>query len=88
LDKDGESKNSKLEYFGQILMRLLGCLSHKARIPDFLFCDLNEVPMKDEIFDDLLMLRRDLGSLTRNLTKCCGVKPVIKYVSSAMSENY
>jgi hypothetical protein len=66
-------------------MRLLGCLSQKSCIPEFLFCDVNEVSMKDEIFDDLSTLRRDLGSLIRNLCKCCGAQPVIKYISHNLS---
>lgn len=68
-------------------MRLLGCLTQKACIPEYQFCDINEVQMKDEMFDDLLALRRDLGSLIRNLCKCCGVTPVIKYASTKLSEN-
>lgn len=52
-------------------MRLLICLSKKANIPDYLFTDINEIPMRDEVFDDLINLRRDLGSLIRSFCKCC-----------------
>jgi len=37
--------------------------------------------MRDEIFDDISSLRRDIGSLIRNLCKCCGAKPVIVFVN-------
>jgi hypothetical protein len=70
LNKD-EEKENKLQYFSAILMRLLVCLSKKANIPDYLFTDLNEIPMRDEVFDDLISLRRDLGSLVRSFCKCC-----------------
>ena len=52
-------------------MRLLVCLSKKANIPDYLFTDLNEISLRDEAFDELISLRRDLGSLIRNFCKCC-----------------
>lgn len=69
-------------------MRLLGCLCQKSCIPDYLFCDLNEISMRDESFDDLMNLRRDIGSLIRNLCKCCGAKPVITYTNQRISESY
>ena len=66
-------------------MRLLGCLCQKAKLETFLFEELNSISFRDELFDDVSMLRRDLGSLARNLTTCCGAEPVVKFVAAKIA---
>jgi len=37
------------------------------------------------LFDDVSMLRRDLGSLARSLTTCCGAESVIRFVAAKIA---
>ena len=83
-----QDKDLKLTSFSTILIRLLGCLSTKATIPDYLLPELNQIPMRDEMFDEFIYLRRDIGSLIRNLCKCCGSQPVITYIQQRIDISY
>jgi hypothetical protein len=62
-------------------------LCQKATIPDYLFSELNEFPFSDERFDDVSYLRRDLGSLTKSLTKSCGATPVIQFTAQRIAQS-
>lgn len=44
--------------------------------------------MRDEQFDDVVTLRKDLGTLIRNLCKCCGAQPVIAYLNTRFGDSY
>ena len=53
-------------------MQLLGCICEKSVISSDLFLLLNEKSMRDEDFDEVTELRRDLGNILRKLSKRCG----------------
>ena len=67
---------------------MLEALCRKATIEDYLFTDLNEVSMRDEQFDDVCSLRRDLGSLIRALSKCCGTLPLLKLLEGLLNKSF
>jgi hypothetical protein len=69
-------------------MRLLGTLCQKATVADYLFVELNSVSMRDEQFDDVVALRRDLGTLIRSLCKCCGAQAVTAYLNTRFGDSY
>jgi hypothetical protein len=54
----------------------------------YLFEELNETPMRDENFDDVCSLRKDLGSLIRALSKCCGTSPVLSLLDARIAASF
>ena len=46
------------------------------------------MPHSEETFEDLYSLRKDIGSLIRNLCKCSGAQPVITYTSQRMITSF
>lgn len=44
--------------------------------------------MRDEEFDDVCELRKDLGSLIRALSKCCGTLAVLNLLDARMATSF
>lgn len=44
--------------------------------------------MRDEEFDDICELRKDLGSLIRALSKCCGTLAVLNLLDARMAASF
>jgi len=55
---------------------------------NYRFQELNEKPMRDEEFDDICELRKDLGSLIRALSKCCGTLAVLNLLDARMAASF
>jgi len=52
---------------------------------DFDFEEMNKTSSRGEEFDDLVMLRRDLGSLIRALCRCCGPLTIYQFYKEKLS---
>jgi hypothetical protein len=88
LQKCGEEKQKYLTQFEQTLLQLLESLCRKATMPDYSFQELNETSMREEPFDEICKLRKDIGSLIRALSKCCGTLPVLNLLDTRIAKSF
>ena len=85
---DLKDKPQKIEQFGGFFLRLIQCINAKAVFPSCLFSELNQLSIKDDEFGDIVAMRKDLGSLVRNMVKCCGFQPIMSYTSKMIEQHY
>ena len=50
------------------------------------FESMNKIPLRDQVFDDVSFLRRDLGDILRALCRCLGPMTVLPLLSQQLNK--